>query len=131
MSRRKTSLRDMNPAIYICICTLFSYLLLVGVTFIASVVINLTDNPSALVGAASFISLLVTAAVGSFTAARLKGEGGGLCAMLTAALFITVRIVVSLFLSGTDISDLLDCLCYLGVGVIFALLGSKKRRRRR
>ena len=36
------------------------------------------------------------------------GFFGGLCAMLTAALFITVRIVISLFLSGTDISEKSD-----------------------
>lgn len=131
MVKKGKLLKNINPPIFICIGVLFSYLVLTAVSFILALFCNMTEDPARIVGIMAFIALLITAAVSSFTLSRLRGEGGSILAILTAAGFIIVRIVVSLFLSGTGLSDLLDCVCYLGVGAIFALLGGRRVGRRR
>ncbi len=131
MSKKSKLLKNLKPPIFICVGVLFSYLVLTLVSFLGAFACNITEDPARLVGIVSFVVLLITAAVSSFILSRLRGEGGGLLAILTAAGFVILRIVISLFLSGTDLSDLLDCGCYLGTGAIFALLGQKKIGRRR
>ncbi len=130
MAKKNKLLKNINPPIFICVGVLFSYIVLTVISLLGAFVCNSTEDPARLVGIVAFITLLLTAAVSSFILSRLRGEGGSLLAILTAAGFVIVRIVISLFLSGTDLSDLLDCVCYLGTGAIFALLGQKKLGRR-
>lgn len=121
----------MDIPLFIGIGTVFSYALLTAFAFICALVLGLSPDPSRLTGVGSLVCLLMTAAASSLIITRIRGESGALTAILTAATFVVVRIVISLFTSGTEPEDLIDCLCYLGVGVIFALLGQKKRRKRR
>lgn len=121
----------MSPPLYICISGLFSYLLLTVFALIASVICNMTENPSALTGMLAFVTLLVTAAVSSFVITRVRGSGGIICGVLAAALFVVIRIVISLFMMGTDLSDLLDCICYLGTAAVFSFISQKTQRHKR
>ncbi len=131
MTRKRRLIKDLSPAVYVLASVVGSYILLAGCAMVLAVVCSLTADPSALTGAASFAALIICAAISGFLISRLRGEGGFLCAMLTAMLFVVVRIVISLFLVGTDISDLLDYACYIGISAIFALIGQKKIRRKR
>ncbi len=131
MTRKRRIIGDSSPMVYVLISVAGSYLVLAICAMVMAGVCSLTADPSALTGAASFAALLLCAGVSGFLISRLRGEGGFLCAMLAAALFVVVRIVISIFLVGTDISDLLDYACYLGIGAIFALIGQRKTRRKR
>ncbi len=130
MSNKSKLFKSLKPPVFICIGVLLSYTVLTVISLLGAFICNATEDPARLVGIVAFAVLLITAAVSSFILSRLRGEGGGLLAILTAAGFVIIRIVISLFLSGTDLSDLLDCVCYLGMGTIFALLGQKRFGRR-
>lgn len=131
MAKRSRAIKNLNPPIFICVGVLFSYLVLTAISLLGALICNMTEDPVRRVGIVAFITLLLTAAVSSFVISRIRGEGGALLSILSAAGFVIVRIVISLFLSGTELSDLLDCICYLGTGAIFAILGQKKFRHRR
>ena len=127
---KRNWIKNIKAPVYILIGTLFSYVVLTLLAFVAAFITNRMENPAKYVGVAAFVTLILTAALSCYLISRLRGEGGGLLAILSAAGFVILRIVISLFLSGTDLSDLLDCLCYLGTGAIFALLGQKRPKRR-
>ena len=131
MGKKSKLLKNINPPVFIFIGVTFSYLVLTLVSFILAFICNMTEDPARIVGIMAFVALLITAAVASFTLSRLRGEGGGILAILTAAGVVIVRIVISMLLSGTGLSDLLDCLCYLGVSAIFGILGGRKGKRRK
>ena len=127
---KRNLIKNIKAPIYVLIGTLFSYAVLTILSLPAAVICNGMENPAKYVGTAAFVVLIITAALSCYLISRLRGEGGGPCAILSAAGFVILRIVISLFLSGTDLSDLLDCLCFLGTGAIFALLGQRKSKRR-
>ena len=127
---KRNLVKNIKAPIYILIGTLFSYVVLTLLALLSAVICNGMENPAKYVGTAAFVVLIITAALSCYLISRLRGEGGGPLAILSAAGFVILRIVISLFLSGTDLSDLLDCLCYLGTGAIFALLGQKRPKRR-
>lgn len=130
MLKKHRLLKNINPPAFICIGVLFSYAILILLSIFGAFICNLTEDPVRILGTVSFIILLLTAALSGFTLSRIRKDGGVLLSMLSAAGFIVVRIVISLFLSGTDLADLLDCICYLSMGCVFALLGQRKLRRK-
>ena len=131
MSKNSKLFKKMSPPLYIAVGVAFSFVALAVVSLFGAFVCNATEDPARLVGMASFITLLVTAALSGFIISKVRGEGGAILSVLSAAGFVIVRIIISLFLSGTELSDLLDCSCYLGTGAIFAMLGQRKSGRKR
>ena len=131
MTKNSKLLKKINPPTYIAIGVAFSYAILALISLFGAFVCNATKDPARIVGMASFITLLLTAAISGYVISKVRGDGGPLLSVLSAAGFVTVRIIISLFLSGTELSEILDCCCYLGTGAIFAMLGQKKFKRKR
>ncbi len=131
MYKKSKLFKNINPPLFICIGVLFSYVVLILLSIFGAFLCNLTDDPVRLVGVVSFATLLLSAAISGFIISKLREDGGAILSMLSASGFIIIRIIISLFMSGTDLSDLLDCVCYLGTSVIFALFGQRKLKHRR
>lgn len=120
----------MAAPLFVLIGTALSYIILILVTLTLTAVCASTKDPASLTEVFSLLSLLVGSALSSLILSKLRADGF-LMAMLTAAVFVTVRIIISVFLGGVGLSDLLDCVCYLGMACIFSLIGRRRPKRRK
>ncbi len=129
MSRGKR-LEGVSAPVYLLIGAGITLITIAAVSFLCAVICNITDDPARLTSPMSLVTLILTALISSYLISRLRGEGGVGAAIAVMALFVTVRICVSLVDGGVGMGDLLDCLCYVGVSIAAAFLGQKRQRRR-
>jgi len=100
---------------------------------VLSFILSKLEDPVAYIGIASLFILILSAAISGFATSKKKGEGGTLCALLSALIVSALIFAVSLIASGgkVKLSFLMNILCYLLVSATFGKLASFKKKRRR
>ena len=121
----------MSTPLYLLFGVGLTLLTLTVLSFICAIFCNLTPDPLRYSAPLSLAALILTAFIASYLISRLRGEGGMGASVAAMAVFVTIRITVSLIDGGVGLGDLFDCLCYLGVGLLAAFLGGRTPRRRR
>ena len=115
--------------------TAFAILVIVSVTFAMSLISSFTKDPSSLTGAFSLITLLLAGGISGFVTSRANGDGGSLISIISALISAFLIIIIGLIWGKgmMNIGAFINTLAFVGVSILFAVLGKKrvKRRRRR
>ncbi len=115
---------------------LISLLVMLAITLIASIVLYLQADPMSLIDITSLIVLLASAAVSGYIISARMPERKILTVTLSSLLlcFLLYAIGMIVTAGGATSRVYLNYLCYIGIAILFAWLGSrapsKKRRRR-
>ena len=112
---------------------LFSLLLVVGCSAIASFISLFLDDPTGHAGILSIGASLIAGALSGFILGRRYGDGGVRHSALCTGLCALLMTVIGAIISGglPNASALINHVCFIGVGVLFSMLGKKRQRRRR
>ena len=129
---KKRSFKNIGNGKALIFGVLFSTVTLFASLIILSFILSRLENPVALVGIASLVSLLVSAAISSFVTAKHKGEGGTLTVLLSSLIVSIIIFAVSLIHSGgkAELSVLMNSVCYVAVSLLFARIAGIKKKRR-
>lgn len=115
--------------------TAFAILVIVSVTFAMSLISSFTKDPSSLTGAFSLITLLLAGGISGFVTSRANSDGGSLISIISALISAFLIIIIGLIWGKgmMNIGAFINTLAFVGVSILFAVLGKKrvKRGRRR
>ena len=115
--------------------TAFAILVIVSVTFAMSLISSFTKDPSSLTGAFSLITLLLAGGISGFVTSRANGDGGSLISIISALISAFLIIIIGLIWGKgmMNVGVFINTLAFVGVSILFAVLGKKrvKRGRRR
>ena len=112
--------------------TLSSALFLI-LAFIAALISSRLEDPSASVGITSLAAFLISGAISGFATARIRGDGSVKTPMLSALLFLLILFAVGMGLKKGSLPSIImiNLISYAVVFWLFALLGRRKKHRRR
>jgi putative membrane protein (TIGR04086 family) len=130
--KHKVTRKDKSSLKTILLSTVFSGAVLILIMLIMSFICYKTQDPVAPAGITSVLSLMLTAFISGFCITRYKGEGGVLCAVLSATLFVLILLLISLIIKGGKVSIyiLLNYTCYVLISTLISFFASKKRTKR-
>ncbi len=133
MKRRRTAKIKKTPFTAFVFGLCFSFISLLIVSLISSLILISTKNPLGNVGITSLISLLAAGILSGFVISRKNGEDGLKSSLLSAIAFVVIMFAVSLIFSKGKIGGavLMNGLCYILISLPAALFGRKEKRRRR
>lgn len=133
MKRHRTAKIKKTPFAAFVLGLCFSFLSLLTVSLISSVILINTKNPTGSIGISSLISLLAAALLSGFMISRRNGEDGIKTSLFSSLAFVVILFSVSLISSKGKIGGavLMNGLCYMLVAIPAALFGGKQKRRRR
>lgn len=113
---------------------LFGVIFSIGIVFLISFIFALaasfSNNPTAKVGGYSLFSLILSAFISGIYISKSRGEWGARASFLTALTVALIMAVSGIIGSGgMPLSLLMNCISYLGVCMLSALLLGKKKRK--
>ena len=115
---------------------IISFISMLAVSLIASIILYMQSDPTALIDVASLVVLLVSAAVSGYVISKRTGERKMLTTALSSIALCFLLFIIGMIMTGGGVTNrvYLNYLCYVGVAMLFAWLGGRaptKRRRRR
>ena len=133
MKRHRTAKIKKTPFVAFVLGLFFSFLSLLAISFISSLILISTENPTGSVGITSLFSLLAAGMLSGFVISKRNGEDGIKAALLSALAFVALMFAISLVSSKGKIDGavLMNGLCYILISLPAALLGGKQKKRRR
>lgn len=133
MKRHRTAKIKKTPFATFVLGLFFSFLSLLAISFISSLILISTENPTGSVGITSLFSLLAAGMLSGFVISKRNGEDGIKAALLSALAFVALMFAISLVSSKGKIDGavLMNGLCYILISLPAALLGGKQKKRRR
>ena len=133
MSGRRSSKKQGNVFYSVLIGALISAAAMLILSALAAIIANMTKDPLSAIPIASLSATLCAAAVSGYIISRRAHEGKMLTAALSSLLLCLILLLIGLAVSGGALSGgvFLNYICYIGVSLIFAKLGVKKKRRKR
>ncbi len=101
-------------------------------SMIAAFILLRISNPIGGIAKASLIILLISGGASGFLTSARGGEKGIPAALLSTLVFTLLMLAAALIFGGGHIGSriLMNALCYIGISMIFAALGKRKRRTR-
>ena len=92
----------------------------------------LTNNPTALIGAFSLLALLTSGTLSGFITSRISGDGGKLVSTVSSLISAAIMLLIGMIWRGgaLPIGSLINVAAFIGVSVVFAILGGKRKRKR-
>ena len=107
--------------------------LFLTLAFIAALISSRLEDPSASVGVASLVAFLLSGAICGFTTARMRTDGNIRLPMLSAILFVLILFSVGMGVKRAALPSIImiNLGAYAVIFWLFALLGKKKKRKRR
>lgn len=128
MLKVKKSDRGGMKSFFFGVC--FSIAVIFLLSFIFALVASFSNNPTAKVGGYSLFSLILSAFISGIYISKSRGESGVRASFLTA---LTVALIVAIGgiigSGGMPLSLVMNCISYLGVCMLSALLLGKKKRK--
>ena len=111
----------------------FALCTVIAISFILSIVAYMTGDPSAMIGAFSLLSLALAGAISGFVTSRVNGDGGVLVGVLSALISGAIMLAIGLVCKGglLPLGAVLNIAVFVAVSCFSALLGKRKRRKRR
>ncbi len=133
MSKTRRKLKDVGGIWALLIGFGVSLLSLIGCSIILGLYSVTTDNPTALLDVLGLWGLLASGAISGFINRRINKERGIGFAFLISLLLVLVLILVGLIVNGgaLPLRCLINYLCYIGIYMLSALLGSRQGNKRR
>lgn len=130
---KKSRKKERNTFQSVLIGAGLSAAVLLLLTLISSAVLMLTDYPLAAAETVSLVALLLSAALSGYMISHRAHDNKMLISSLSSLLFCLVLLLCGLIGSCGDVSGkvLLNYLCYMGIGLLFARIGGIERKRRR
>lgn len=107
--------------------------LFLTMAFVAALISSKLEDPSSSVGIASLAAFLLSGAISGFITARMRTDGSIRLPMLSAILFLLILFSVGMGIKRGALPSIImiNLGCYALIFWLFALLGRRKRRRRR
>lgn len=133
MSGRKSLKKGNNIFYSVLAGALISALSMLIFSAVAAIITNMTADPLTAIPTASFISMILGAAVSGFIVSKRSPEGKMLITALSSLLFCLMLLLIGLILSGGAVPGkaFLNYICYIGIALIFAKIGAREKRRHR
>ena len=131
MKRNKNT--SISQPVALAVSVLFSYAVLMLLSFVTSIAISKLQNPSGSIWIGSLISFVLSGFISGIITSRRKGDGGTLFTLISGVLFISILIILSLILNKGHIPSIifLNLLCYISVLLLGAFLGRKREHKRK
>ena len=106
---------------------------LFSLSFIGALILSFLDNPTASIGAVSFLILILSGSICGFFTSKYKGEGGVLPAMIASALFAVLLLIIGFIMSAGSLPlvVIVNFAVYFISATFFAILGKKREKKRR
>ena len=130
---KKHKRKELGLTALCMIGSLFSLATIAITSFILAIISAFTKDPTALTGAFSLLTLLLSGALSGFVTSKARGDGGGLIGIISALIATGLILLVGLVWKGEflPIGAIINAFAYLGISVIFSILGQKKLKRSR
>jgi len=130
---KKQKRKELGLTPLMLLGAVFAVATVVVMSFLMAVISSLTKNPTSLTGALSLISLILAGAVSAFITSRVNGDGGTLIGILSSVISAFMITAIGLICKGgaLTLGMPLNLLAFIGVSVIFSLLGKKRSNRKR
>jgi hypothetical protein len=130
---KKHSRKELSLPILILISTVVFISAGALCTLIFALISSLTDDPGALTGIFSLLSLLLSGSVASFVIAKLIRDGGTLIAIISSALTSLILTALGLIISGGAVhfGVFLNYAALIGISAIATLIAKKTNGKRR
>ena len=111
----------------------FALVVLILVSFVLSIISNMTKDPTSLIGAFSLIALIVSGGISGFVTSKVNNDGGVLVAILSSVISAFTILAIGLIWKGgaMKLSVPLNLGVFVAVSVIAALLGKKRPKQNR
>lgn len=102
------------------------------IAFLCALITVSFKNPLKIAGTFSFAVLLITGAVSGYCTSKYKGENPVLASGLCSVIFAIVLFGTGIIMSGGKIASIcvINLISFVIISFIFALLATKKKRRR-
>ena len=111
----------------------FALALILFLSFVMAIISSLTKDPTALTGALSLGTILLSGAIAGFVTSRVNRAGGTLVGTLSAIITAAVILIVGLISGGGRVSAgmLINVPAYISISVLSSVLGKKRTKRRK
>lgn len=111
----------------------FALFVIGAMSMVLAIISSLTNDPTAFTGAFSLLSLIASGAVSGFVTSKANGEGGTLIGILSSVIAASLILLIGLIWKGgmLNLGVALNLIAFIGVSVIFSLLGKKRVKKRR
>ena len=134
---RKTHKTENTGAVRRVLNGLLSSLIsMLAISLVAGVIVYMQDDPLAILDITSLVVLLTSAAISGYIISKKTQERRILTVVLSSLILCLLLFALGMLLSGGGVTSRVyfNYLCYMGVAILFAWLGSReparKRRRR-
>ena len=131
MKYRSTKRKEKKKGATFLFGILFNCSTFLVLLFLASLILSRLKNPLGASGIASFLTLMISAAVSGFTTAKKSGTNtvlpSGLCAIFFSSLLFALAMI--LCKGSVKAVTAINLLVYVAVAFIFAAFAKKKKRR--
>ena len=132
MKKHRNKNADKTPLSVFVFGILFSFLTLIILSFISSLILMSTKNPLFSIKLTSLVTLLAAGAISGFAIAKYKGNlslGISIAASASAAILM---LVISLISAKGNVSGsiFMNYICYVMVSAFFAFIGRKRKMHR-
>lgn len=133
MSGRRNSKGQSNVFYSVIAGALISAAIMLMLSAVGALIANMTKDPLAVIPIASLSATLCAAAISGYIIAKRSKAGKMLTAALASLLLCLILLLIGLAISGGAISGsvFINYICYIGVSLIFAKLGTVGRKHRR
>ncbi len=125
--------RDRGVLVSSLIGALICLAALAVLSVVGGVIIYMLDDPLALIDIGSLVCLLLSGVVSSFIIAKRTPEKKLIVTMLSALLFSLVMLIIGAAwgMGSLGWRVVLNYVCYMGMALVGAWLGTRERKRRR
>lgn len=106
----------------------FSLVTVIAIALALAIISAFTKDPTSLTGALSLAALLIAGAVSAFTTSRINNDGGAIIGILSSVIASTVILIIGLIIKRglLPFGSLINVMAFLGISVIFSILGKKR-----
>ena len=131
MKKTKKANQDFS-ALTVIKGAVISLAVMIAVALAACIILYMQDDPTALIDVTSLIVLLTSAAVSGYIISKRSPERRYLSVTLSSLLLCLLLYSVGMIATagGATARVYLNYLCYIGVALLFAKLGSRSKKRR-
>ena len=133
----KKNAKGKNPSTLkeVLMGLIISFICMLAISLVASIILYMQQDPTALIDIAALIVLLATAAISGYIISRRTVGAKMLTVALSSISVCLVLFIIGMILTGGGVTNrvYLNYLCYVGVAMLFAWLGGRapvKRKRR-
>ena len=108
----------------------FALCAVAATAFLLAAVAYFTNDPTAMTGAFSLLSLLIAGAVSGFVTSRVNGEGGSLIGAVSAIVAATLMLAIGLVWERglLPIGVVLNLIVFIIASSASSLLGKKRKK---